>query len=360
MDRHHFRHRENIGARPSGITHGDYFTAVRRFFEEDGFSILSSASVPEPFRNITGIDICLMKHGEYYHPARIAVAGDGHRRFFVLNVAVSEAGCRIMDGEVAALERLGKMPGPSFVPRLYGRGGVSMDGGRRVRMFLGEWFEGYHEFHLSSHSTGELCMWEEDAPSLLSREAAYLIYHQAAKILTRYYNTATTDHISHWHHASGDFVVQCRRNQVNVRLITVRHYGPLLKADNMSSDPANRKEQALATLLLFLIGLSIRMRLDRREGTGEFVWAEDVAVVGTWSGFLEGLSENRTPAGFITDPVSRFQAHLATYSPKDLMDLAETLAAALPVASEEKAVIEKHLDAHIETLLNTISRIGFP
>jgi hypothetical protein len=203
-------------------------------------------------------------------------------------------------------------------------------------------------------------MWEEDVPSLLTREAAYLVYHQATKILTSYYNTATTEHISHWHHASGDFVVQCRGNQVNLRLITVRQYGPLLKINTMPHDSMDRNEKALDALLLFLIDLSIRMRLDRREGIGKFAWAEDVAVVGTWCGFLEGLSENRIPAPCLSDPVPRFQEHLATYSPVDLRDLAQTLAAALPVSSEEKTVIEKHLDSHVEVLLNTISRIGFP
>ncbi len=360
MDRHHFRNRENIKAHAAGMTHGDYFTAARRFLEEDGRLVLSMVLAREPLQNIIRIDICLMKHGEYYHPARIAVAGNAHRRFFVLNVAVSEAGCRIIDWEIDALERFGKIPGPSFVPRFYGRGSVSMGTGQKVQMFLGEWFEGYHEFHLSSRSSRELCMWEGDAPSPLSREAAYLIYHQAAKILTSYYNTATTEHISHWHHASGDFVVQCRGNQVNVRLITVRHYGPLLTIDDMTQDPVFPNEKALAALLLFLIGLSIRMRLDRREGTGVFAWAEEVAVVATWNGFLEGLSDNRTPAACLPDPVPRFQSHLATYSPADLRDLAETLAAALPVGSGEKAVIEKHLDSHVAALLDTIRRVGFP
>ena len=360
MDRHHFRNRENIKAHATGMTHGDYFTAARRFLEEDGRLVLSMALAREPLQNIIRIDICLMKHGEYYHPARIAVVGNGCRRFFVLNVAVSDAGCRTIDEEIDALERFGKMPGASFVPGFYGRGSVSMDTGQKVQMFLGEWFEGYYEFHLSSRGSRGLCMWEEEAPSLLSREAAYLIYHQAAKILTSYYNTATTEHISHWHHASGDFVVQCRGNQVNVRLITVRQYGPLLKVDDMTHDPVFPNEKALAALLLFLIGLSIRMRLDRREGTGAFAWAEEEAVVATWNGFLEGLSENRTPAAYLPDPLPQFQRHLATYSPADLRDLAETLVVALPVGPKEKAVIEKHLDSHVAALLDTISRVGFP
>ncbi len=360
MDRHHFQDGGKSVPAPIDFTHGDYFTAARRFLEEDGYSLLSKALTPEPIQDISDIEICLMKHGECYHPARIAVVGNGRRRFFVLNVAVSETGQGIMDTEVLALARLGAVPGPSYIPGIYGRGGVSADSGRVVRMFLGEWFDGYHEFHLSSRDGGGLCVWGKNDHSFhLSREAAYLVYHQAAKILTRYYNPGSTRHISHWHHAAGDFVVRFKENRVDVRLITVRQYGPMLRMEEKNGSPVNRREQALAALLLFLIGLSVRMRLDRLDGIGDVAWADDTAVVATWTGFLEGLSENCFPAPFLTDPVEQFKEYLAACSPGDLLDLSETLAPALTVGPAEKTVIKTQLASHMETLLDTIRNIGF-
>lgn len=357
MGRHHFQHGGSKGLSDAGFTHGDYFSAARRYFEEDHCSVLFTESCFHP----TDIDICLMKHGEFYHPAKITVTDGERRRSFVLNVGVSDPGRRIIDTEVAALNRLGRACGPSFVPRVHGQGSVSMDGGQVVRMFLGEWFEGYYEFHLTARDSRRLCVWgDQDLPFILSREQAVLLYHQASKILTRYYNPATTENISRWHHASGDFVVRCLKNEVNVRLITVRNYGPLLKMDKGSNDSAEWSEQALAALLLFLIGLSIRMRLDRLDGIGDMVWADDTAVVGTWIGFLEGLSDNCFPTALLPDPIKQFEEHLSGYSPEDIHGLAETMAASLATGPAEKAVIERHLPSHIETFLKTISRIGFP
>lgn len=356
MDRHHFQDGGGKGSGHADFTHGDYFSAARRFFEDDHCPGL----FPNSCRKPTDIDICLMKHGECYHPAKVMAAGDGHRRSFVLNMAVSDPGRRIIDTEIAALQRLGETPGPSFVPGVHCQGSVPMDGGREVRMFLGEWFEGYHEFHLSGRDPGRLCVWgEQDLPFLLFPEQAVLLYHQASKILTRYYNPVTTEHVSRWHHAAGDFVVQCLKNEVNVRLITVRHYGSLLKMDEGADDPAYRSEQALAALLLFLIDLSIRMRLDRLDGIGDMAWADDTAVVGTWSGFLEGLSGNCFPTALLPDPITQFRDHLSMYSPEDIHELAEAVAASLAMGPAEKAVIVKHLPSHVETLMETISRIGF-
>jgi len=227
-------------------------------------------------------------------------------------------------------------------------------------MFLGDWFEGYYEFHLSSREIPGLSVWGEwDIPFHLSRETAYLVYHQAAKLLTRCYNPETTEHISSWNHAAGDFVVKGRGKEIEVRLITVRRYGPLLRMTNADSDPSRQSDQALAALLLFFLGISLRMRLDRLEGIGEVGWADDTALIATWSGFLEGLSETCFPVLFLPDPVSQLKAYLAAYSPEDLYELGEGVASSLGFVPEEKAVVEQHLASHVAALCDTISRIGF-
>lgn len=356
MDRHHFQKDGDGVCDRTGFTHGDYFLAARRFFEEAPSVIFA----PESCQTPTDVDICLMKHGAYYHPSKITVTGKGQRKSFVLNVAVSDSGHRIIDREIVTLKRLGGLPGPSFIPEVYGQGSVPVNGGLEVRMFLGEWFDGYHEFHLSERHPQGVSVWgERDVPTPLSREAAYLLYHQAAGILTRYYNPVTTEHVSRWHHAAGDFVVRCRNNGVDVRLITVRHYSPLLKMQDAPEGSPAQIEQALAGLLLFLIGLSILMRLDRLEGIGDTGWADETAILGTWSGFLEGLASSCFPAAFLPDPVRQFERHLATYCLEDVRELSNNMAASLPVRAAEKEMIKKCLPSHIEVLLETISRIGF-
>ena len=362
MNRHHFQSNSKRSAGHSSFNHGDYFTAARRFLERERFNLVSAAFTPEQVDRISDIHICLMKHGEFYHPARIHVAStNGRHRSFVLNVAVSESGRRVIDAEVSALKRLGDVSGPSFVPKVYGKGSAAIGGKLAADMFLGEWFEGYHEFHLSrSLSCGPqtLCVWgENDARYFLSPEETCLLYHQAARILTLYFNMATTEHISQWHHAGGDFVIKRESDRLAVKLITVRRYSPLLQIDTAIRDPIQKRDQAMAALLLFFLTLSIRMRLDRLDGIGEVAWADDTAVVGVWTGFLEGLAGSYFP--FLSDPVAQFESYLSTYSTTDLCDLAETLVAALPTGPAEKAVVESCIGRHMEVLCDTIIRIGF-
>ena len=60
-------------------------------------------------------------------------------------------------------------------------------------------------------------------------------------------------------------------------------------------DDQNRDIQALLdALLVFFLNLTIRMRLDRQDGIGEIVWADDIAIKGTLQGFLEGLALKST------------------------------------------------------------------
>ena len=361
MNRHHFQESDTDNTGHAGLTHGDYFTAVRRFLETERFHLISAAFDPEKRDPVSDIQICLMKHGEFYHPARVRVASTNRHRSFVLNVALSRSGRGVIDAEVSALERLGNLTGSSFVPKVYGKGSVEIGSDLTADMFLGEWFEGYHEFHLSrrpSDGAQTLCVWgENDIPRYLAPEEAYLIYHQATRILTLYFNMISTEHISHWHHAAGDFVIKHEPDRLKVKLITVRHYGPLLRMDETAHGPS-QNDHAMAALVLFFLTLSIRMRLDRLDGISDVVWADDTAVIGIWTGFLEGLSGNRFP--FPSDPVAQFERHLSTYSIADLHDLAETLVARLSVSSDERAVVETNIGRHMEVLCDTIGQIGFP
>lgn len=363
MDRLHFQRVHTDNLNPSAITHGVYFAAARQFLEKDRFHLLSSTLGVERFQEISDIRICLMKHGAYYHPARIVASTDRGQQSFVLNMAVSDPGRRIIKTEIAALKRLYRTSVLPFVPKVYGEGSVVTEGNQTLDMFLGEWFEGYGEFHLSRNTPDavqRVCVWGElDSPFFLSTEEEYLLYHHAARILTSCYNLSTTEHISCWHHASGDFIVKAEAGRMDVKLITVRHYGPLLQKDEASPDMARENSRAMDTLLLFFLGLSIRMRLDRLDGIGDFVWAEDTAVVGTWTGFLEGLTDNHFFDKSQPNPAIQFERHLSTYSISDLRNLADEFVDAVFADPDEKAVVEKHIGQHMETLCEVISRIGF-
>jgi len=199
------------------ISHADYFSAVRAFFENRGLEIVSRAVTrtlqqtvtPEDIREIR---IRLEKHGEFYHPARIEVSVGQQSIFFVLNVAVSETGIRTIIEEYRSLKRLNDGFPLPFLPKVYGYGEVVTAGNRKLPMFLGQWFEGYNEFHISRDITDnseKISVWDETGRRFfLSTEQQAKVYRQAAEILAYYYNVETFEQVFAWHHAAGDFIVR--------------------------------------------------------------------------------------------------------------------------------------------------------
>ncbi|NNL78832.1 MAG: hypothetical protein HKO68_21080, partial [Desulfobacterales bacterium] len=250
------------------VSHGQYFDTVRTFIEQDGGGMfcgvlaqdLQQTVLPGDIRNI---QIHLEKHGEFYHPARVLADLLGHKVSLVLNVAISDTGKKHIDGEFQNLKRLNTEFGESFLPRVYSLGKAATSSGLEFYMFLGEWFPDYHEFHISHQTSGnqdQLCVWDDrKGRYTLSREQSLRLYRQAAMIMTCYYNVATSEHITPWHHAAGDFIIRLNQNNIDLKLITVRGYAPFFQDLNDLTPETRSAEQTLQALLIFLLKLAIRM-----------------------------------------------------------------------------------------------------
>ena len=172
----------------------EYFNAAQAFitstvldrFEEDDTTqnIAPSTQKTEeglpPFEQIRQVDIFLEKHGIFYHPARVEVTlkngynshvrppdttkseglgsskhEDFHtKQHFVLNTAISPQGLALIHREYALLQQLGAPShhrngvGQKFLPRVFGAKSHFCRG-MEIAFLLGEWFEGFHEFHLT-------------------------------------------------------------------------------------------------------------------------------------------------------------------------------------------------------------------
>jgi hypothetical protein len=345
------------------VSHGEYFSAVRTYFENDGFEVIYRAISQHLQKNIKPEDmreigICLEKHGEFYHPARI-IAVAGHQQVcFVLNVAVSETGIQFIKEEYQYLKKLNDEFTHSFLPRVYGFGEVSTSRNHKIQMFLGEWFEGYNEFHISrepSDSKNKILIWDDaDNPFFLSPQQSAELYQQAATILTYYYNIETFEQIFPWHHAAGDFVVRATDAMLDVKLITVRRYAPFLKNLTRIKNSTNDIELILQALLIFFLNLSIRMRLDRLDGVGDVVWADKLAVHSTLAGFIKGLGL-KPPVQFFPDSVDRcFMYYLSNCTKDDLYDLSKTVISSYHPHAPELAVVKQNLNEQVEALEQAI------
>ncbi|MFZ0610696.1 MAG: hypothetical protein WAM73_00510 [Desulfobacterales bacterium] len=352
-----------------GVSYGDYFQAVHRFLTADRCAVLVGAVKEQSGRSVAPADlgpirIYLEKHGQYYHPARVIVAVGNTRPAFVVNVAVTKTGRACLGQDYGNIRRLNDRFPYRFMPRVYGRGEAVFPGRcDRLEMFVGEWLEGYHEFHLSADSAGRapaksagnecrLVVWDPDKgvrplPALQQAE----IYRCIALILTAYYDLESFEHIVAWHNAAGDFIVNTDGPRIDLRLITVRKYVPLFTDVPLNADTI------LQALLVFFLKLSIRIRLDRFDGVGAFGWADDAAVAAAVDGFFDGLAlqarYERIPPGL----PGRFVNYLKVLSGEDRDALFEGIVLRMEGPVAETALVREHLKRHGEELTQAIDRL---
>ncbi|GAB6904364.1 conserved hypothetical protein [Desulfosarcina cetonica] len=341
----------------SAITYEDYFGAVAAFCLSNHAARLRQAATACLERPVDGealgdISIFLEKHGAFYHPARLCVSVSGQTLSFVVNVAVSAQGQKALPREVQALGWLNEQRPFGWVPEVYAAGTIRLTDGRCLSMFLGSWFEGYHEFHLTQSAAVDASMttviWDgASEPNRLSDHQAGQLYQNAAMILTACYDPVTSRHIFPWHHAAGDFVVRPDGDRVSVRLITVRDTVPLVDL----SEETLSEVAMLEALVLFFLHLSLRMRLDRLDGVGKVVWAPDACMAPMVAGFFQGLDLTAQMSGFPETFPSFFRGYFNNFSTSDLLRTSRQLTETTYFsASEERQVIDRHLDAHVTLL----------
>ena len=211
--------------------------------------------------------------------------------------------------EYDLLQRLNNKFEYSYTPKVYGTGEIYLDDDLKVSLFLGQWFEGYHEFHISSepaNSSKKLLIWDPDCGGFfLSKNQTGKLYRQASMILTLYYDIESFNQIFPWHHAAGDFVIRIREDEIDLKLVTVRQYAPLFDHNDAIEEKEKSLQVIIEAILVFFLNLSIRMRLDRSDGVGNIVWSDDCAVKETVNGFYQAL-DSKPQVPLIPEPQADF------------------------------------------------------
>ena len=354
------RHRQpSPEAAPSrkNLTYGEFFEALSLFVEthlSDFISKYFSRSKRQVIdsHEISRIHVHLEKHGVFYHPARILLFLPHCQIALVANVAVSKAGKNLIRNEYRLLEQLTGQISPAWVPRVFGCDKVRIDKQRHVLVFLGEWFEGFHEFHVSDRTgQGEtnIRVWDPNNENLfLTRYQAQHVFEQAAMILTVYYDITTFEQISSWHHAAGDFVVCLRQGIPRVKLITVRAYEPLFNMSGVSIE----LETILNTLLIFYLNLTLRLRIDRKDGIGDMVWIESDVVQAITRGFLNGLMLQAENTNIPAELSDAFKIFLLRIPEMDIREIFMGIVNKIDPKNPDLPVIKQNLDSHVEAVLS--------
>jgi len=281
---------------------------------------------------------------------------------FVLNVAVTDVGKQCAQREYRLLKNLNTQYPDSFIPKVYAQGNVFTKMDKvETRMFLGEWFEGFNEFHMSldpDDKKYKIIVWNhEHGNFFLTPHQTMELYRQAAKILTYYYNIETFEQIFSWHHAAGDFVLKCQEDDIELKLITVRQYRSMYENNIVSESIEPDSELILEALLVFFLNMAIKMRIDRLDGVGEIVWSDDAALKGILKGFFEALALKPMISVFSESLDDCFRQHLLSCCWADFFDLNHAIVHTYPLQAPEAPVIRQHLGKHVEGLYNSIKQL---
>lgn len=359
-------------------TIGDYFSAARTFLEKENCQLLARAlslmaGKGEKNDPVRAVELFLEKHGAFYHPLRIKVVSKtGRSATLVLNGAVSRPGLALIEKEYQLLANLEKQEAIAYTPRVFGAriqafeisnsqkvisfDDIPLDATpmdfNSVGFFLGEWFEGFREFHISDcDGEPKVAVWSSNGDvDYLSLARAAIIYEQIAHILTIYYNLNTGEQIHPWHHAAGDFVVDPLAQGLPVKLITVRGYASLMEVDP-GEGPVGH---VLPGLLFFFLNLTLRIQMDRLDGVGPLVFLGEGVLRATVTGFLRGLDYKSESALSPEEPGPRgipglsdiFVEVMAGFSREQIEAILTNLIDAWPTNASERTIAGAHLKSH--------------
>ncbi len=334
----------------------DYFQAAQAFlFNDHRDSFLDAlrdgnGSCPQE-KNIRKVTIRSEKQGPICHVASVEVEGESLCGKFSLISAVTATGRKALEREFQTLTHLNRKCPLAGLPKVYFKGTMKLTSGAEeedLSFFLGEWFEGYHEWHLSRDRDGNpyLCIWDlQDGHRAASEKEFTEIFRQASRTLTLLYDPETSYRVHPWHHAAGDFVIGNQEGEPRVRLTTARGYEPLLTL------PGQCAENSLANLLFFFLDMGLRMRLDRLDGVGEAVWIGGGILLSVMQGFFEGLKTVIDEGYFKKTVAWDFLDLLKSFSPSELIAAFEPL---LEIyrrgAQDEMRIIMERLPGHVKGL----------
>jgi hypothetical protein len=347
------------------MTLGQYFETIQHFILKENWDNFIAVLNDSTEKNIDSSDIRQVfirseKHGALYHLASIEVLAPGFQRKFALSTGVSQRGREWLNHEFAVIRDLNLATNLSYLPQVYFKDEVTSrtgNGNVLMVMSLTEWFEDYHEWHLTLHETEQrqqIFIWDQTMGyRYASKEEGYEIYRQASKILTLYYDTRNFSQIYPWHHGAGDFVVKREQGKIDVRLTTARKYEPVMEfVEEAQINP-------LVALIYFFLNLTLQMRLDKLDGTGEVIWAEDWILSPVIEGFFEALRLKEKQERDHPIVVDDFLSLLKGFSPDDLNNLLDSLMDLHRRQDpEDYRIIQSQLKEHTKAVYEGIQNVG--
>ena len=246
----------------------DYFDIIFHFIEKR----LDLADVKE-------IIIRSEKYGRFYNVASVELKEKAKNKRYAVLFAIGKFAKKLekefyLTRQLRQRRRYSK----EYLTKYYFLDQIEINK-EKISLIIAEWLDGYYEWHITED--GNICVWDtKKGYYLLKSSACYDLYKKCAFLLTYFFDPNTYCQIYPWHHSAGDFVLKEGRI-INVKLTTVRNYEPVFSTTDNTFPYLG--------LVYFLLNMSMKMRLDKKDGTGQVLIAPKIFVKYTIEGFIEGL-----------------------------------------------------------------------
>lgn len=325
----------------SGMTYGGYFSAIQSMLSaHDSQALQILAGLTGHCALPRHVHVRAEKHGALYHPASLELTWpDGSKTKHAMLVALSAGGRAALRREALVLDYLRETYRLALLPEK-----LFFDENETAAFLIEPWFSGFHEFHIASGGCFQL--WDHDRGlRMLSAAQAAGVFSMAARILTLFVDSESGACIHPWSHAAGDFIVHCGNHTVDVRLTTARGYAPLIETDN-----------ALSALFVFVLDLGLRMRLDRVDGVGQWVWLGPDILESAVRGFFAAVSQRAESDDSGDDGLQTVARLLPSFSVQELIQGSQPLLDYFSRA--EREVVVPRLEQHCLELSEVFQKIS--
>ena len=343
------------------VTLRDYFKLLDAFFQKRKDTLLRiyNKSVGKiRIRDFNRMEIVSEKLGTFYQIARCIFRSDkGHVDFCASTATRSQ---ELLKRDFQNLCLLTRKLHVTFVPVPFLFGSLPSAPSAKSHLMaisVTQWLNNHWEWHLRDDI--HICLWVPGKGEVeLTTNQCLALFKGIGFCLALSVDANQLCHIWLWSNCAGDFIASPQgHGRISVKLTTVRFYG----SPWVEFIPENSSNKALAMILYHFLDTALTVRIDRKAGTGSYLFACKALLKDAMEGYLDGLwsleLEGRLPQG-TTDT---FLDLVSSLDISDLMSIYEAIIHChTTLGRVDASLMAKVVKKHCRELMDVVAGLEVP
>ncbi len=339
------------------LTLRDYFELLDQFLQKRKKSLLVLYKRENGWVRIEDfqhLEIISERLGTFYQIARCIFRNGNNKITFC--VSTSTSGQDVLIADFCNLCFLRKKLGVTFVPQpfiLEPLFNASSSEKPVMMAAVTQWLDNYWEWHLLDRT--HACLWIPGRGEVqMSREECLDLFRGIGLCLALSLHPEKMCHIWLWSNCAGDFVASPHHQaqEVSVMLTTVRYYG----SPWQGILPADSHDRFMALILYHFLDTALTVRIDRRSGTGAYLFASRGLLKASVQGYIDGLKRLEQVGRLQKDGAEEFMDLMLSLDYADLLTLYSSIISSHESFGRDDAEVMKNsLADHCHELMDVVS-----